>query len=160
MKNGDKMKKRMLRVLVLCVVVFSLAGCSSGGNVENTSEVTLETGFKGGNATDFETFKQSTIDSSGGVVTEVDVVDNEILIISENDAYNTDEATKKTFIESMDKQVKPIADALTSQGAIETIDTIVKDYTGDTVVTYIYKTTDGTEVYKFSINKEGLVDNK
>ena len=153
------MKKRMLRVLVLCVV-FSLAGCSAGGNVENTTEVTLESGFKEGNATDFEAFKQSTIDFSGGVVTAVDVVDNEILIVSENDAYDTDEATKKTFIESMNKQVQSIADALTSQGAIESIDTIVKDYTGDTVVTYIYKTTDGTEVYKFSVNKEGLVDNK
>ena len=148
------MKKKILTALVLCVGIFALSGCFGKGE-----EVTLENGFKIGLEEEYLDFQKEVISSSGNLVSEVDIVGNEVFIISKNEIFDiieTNEELKKEFIEGTN--INEAADSVIESGSFEQIKEMVKGYEGETIFTYIFKTTNDVEILKFSFNKDGIIE--
>ena len=149
------MKKRIFSIVVLFVITISLSGCFG------RAEITLQSGFKEENKVEFEAFKESAIEEGQGLVKDIYILDNEVIITSQHAIYDevvANEELKSNFIKNMDERKEEIAENIIAEGLIEDLEVLAKGYEGKTVITYIYKALDGTEFYKYSFNEDGLVE--
>ncbi|KAI0978671.1 hypothetical protein GJ496_004299 [Pomphorhynchus laevis] len=123
------MKKKILMAMMLCICVLGLTGC----NKQEENSRTLEVAFKKEQKEGFEGFKMGVLKGAGGIITDVDIVENEIFLIAENEMFQSmvgDEETQKFFDEIMDEMMNEIGDDINMKPIIESIDEMVEDYNG------------------------------
>ncbi|KAI0990329.1 hypothetical protein GJ496_003992 [Pomphorhynchus laevis] len=142
--------------MMLCICVLGLTGC----NKQEENSRTLEVAFKKEQKDDFEVFKQDAIKAGGGIITDVDIVENEIFIIAENALLQSmigDEELEKFFEEMMDDMIDELTNEMgenmNMNFIIEDIEGMTKDYNGKTLITFVLRAPSGDDFYSISVDK-------